>query len=211
MSEDFLSVKARMAIRHIRNWIMHYGKAPSVRELMKEMKYKSSRSALLLMEELIENGFLEKKEDGSIKLIKDLESENVVRTVSVPLVGSVACGTPLLAEENIEAMVPVSISIAKPGYKYFLLKAIGDSMDLAGINDGDLILIRQQATADNGQNVVALIDDEATVKEFHHMGNLITLIPRSTNTEHQQIIVNADMRIQGVVLSVIPKVKNKSK
>lgn len=206
MSEETLSQKSREALKHIRTWVMNNGRTPSVRELMREMNYKSSRSALLLMEELLTNGFLQKKDDGSLILLKDLKSENSARTVSIPLVGLVACGSPLFAEENIEAMIPVSIALARPGFKYFFLKANGDSMDKAGINSGDLILVKQQPIAENGQNVVALIDDEATVKEFHRSGEIIALLPKSTNPKHQQIIVTQDFKIQGVVVAVIPKV-----
>lgn len=205
MSEENLSQKAKEALRHIRNSIMHFGKIPSVRELMNAMDYKSPRSAVLLMEELEENGFLEKKRKGGYRLIKDLSEGNIARTVSVPLVGAVTCGAPMLAEENIEALIPVSTSIAKPGWKYFLLRAKGDSMDKAGINEGDLILVRQQATANNGQNVVALIDDEATVKEYQHRGDFVTLLPKSYNDLHQPIILTRDFQIQGVVVATIPK------
>ena len=151
---------------------------------------------------------LEKKQEGGVRLLKDLEFGNATRTVSIPLVGTVACGTPLLAEENTEAMIPVSVLLARPGSRYFLLRAKGDSMDKAGINDGDMILVKQQPTADNGQNVVALIDDEATVKEFHLTEDVVSLLPRSTNPKHQQIIVSNNFQIQGVVEAIIPKVTN---
>ena len=208
MSEENLSIKGREALRHIRNWLMQYTKVPSVRELMNSMEYKSPRSAMLLMEELEQNGFLGKKIDGSYRLIKDLGTENNTRTVTIPLVGGVTCGIPILAEQNIEAMIPVSTSLLHPGAKYFLLRAIGDSMDKAGINDGDLILVRQQPIAENGDKVIALIDDEATVKEFHRTGDVITLLPRSTNSKYQKIIVSADFRIQGIVDATISKITN---
>jgi repressor LexA len=205
MSERNLNLKSREALLHIRNLIMHSGRFPSVRELMETMGYKSPRSAMLLLMELEENGFLQKKEDGSYRLLKDLESSSHVRTVNIPLVGTVTCGLPILAVENIEAMIPVSVTLAKPGSKYFLLTARGDSMNKAGINDGDLILVRQQSVADDGQKVVALINDEATVKEIQRAGNVIKLLPRSTNTKHQPIIVTEDFHIQGVVVETIPK------
>lgn len=204
MSEQNLSTKSRQALVHIRTLLMQLGRFPSVRELMDSMDYKSPRSATLLLLELEQNGFLEKRHDGSYKLLKDLEADINSRTVNVPLVGSVACGAPLLAAENIEAMIPVSINLAKPGSTYFLLKAKGDSMDQAGIAEGDLILIKQQPAAENGQRVVALIDDEATVKEFHRVGNVIKLIPKSSNPKHQPIIMTGDFRIQGIVIEAIP-------
>lgn len=208
MSEGALSVKAREALKHIRNWVMKHGKVPSVRELMTAMNYKSSRSALLLIDELAENGFLEKKE-GSVRMIKDLNSENMARTVAIPLVGSVACGTPLLAEENVDAMIPISDLLVRRGNRYFLLKASGDSMNEAGICDGDLILVRQQSLANNGDIIVALIDDEATVKEFFRDGEIVMLLPHSTNKRHQPIIVTSELTIQGVVETTIPYSKRR--
>lgn len=204
MSDNELRHKGKEALKHIRTAVMHHGKVPSVRELMLIMGYKSPRSAMMLMEELSKGGFLQQRENGKYILVKDLPDSNPGRTVSVPLVGAVACGQPLFAEDNIEALVPVSVTLAKSGSKYFLLQAKGDSMNLAGINDKDLILVRQQITADNGEKVVALIDDEATVKVFQKAGDVIKLIPRSSNPIHQPIILDRDFQIQGVVITAIP-------
>lgn len=203
---DDISIKAKEALRHIRNTIMHQGKVPSVRELMNLMSYKSPRSAMLLLEELDEMGFLEKKKNGGYRLLKDLGESDIARTVTVPLVGTVTCGAPILAEENIEAWIPVSLSLARPGSKYFLLRAQGDSMNEAGIEDGDLILVKQQPIADNGQKIVALIDDEATVKEFQQKGEVVALLPRSSNKKHKPIILDRNFQIQGVVVTTIPNI-----
>lgn len=206
MGEESLSIKAREALKHIRSWAMQNGRIPSVRDLMAKMEYKSPRSAMLLMNELEENGFLEKKTDGSYKMIRDLSTADMARTISVPLVGSVACGGPLLAEENIEAYIPVSTFLVKSGSKYFLLRAVGDSMDKAGINPGDLVLVKQQNAAENGQNVVALIDDDATLKEYQHKGNVVALIPRSSNPKHKPIILEREFQIQGIIITSISNV-----
>lgn len=201
---ETLGNKATEAIKHIRQFLMDYGRMPSTRELMKVMNYKSTLSPVLLLNELASKGFLEKKADGTYKFLKDLVAGDSARTVLVPLVGFANCGSPMLAEENVEAMIPVSTSLAKPGSKYFLLRAKGDSMDKAGIQSGDLLLVRQQPTAENGEIIVALIDDEATVKEFLHKGNIVQLLPRSHNDKHQPIILSEDFRIQGVVVNTIP-------
>jgi repressor LexA len=118
-------------------------------------------------------------------------------------VGSVACGIPILAEENIEAMIPVSKGLAKPGNRYFLLRAVGDSMNLAGIDDGDLVLVRQQPAAKNGDLVVALIDDAATIKEFYRAGDAVVLKPKSKNKRHQPIVLTEDFQVQGIVVKTI--------
>ncbi|PQV61917.1 repressor LexA [Sediminibacterium magnilacihabitans] len=206
MSEEQLSAKAKEALKHIRNWIMKYSLTPSVRELMQVMGYKSPRSAMLLITELEENGFLERKADGSYKMVKDLSTNETARTVAVPLVGSISCGGALLAEENVEAYIPISTSLVKTGNKYFLLRAVGDSMNEAGIQPGDLVLVRQQNVAENGQRVVALIDDEATLKEFQHKGNVVALVPRSSNPKHKPIILERDFQVQGVIITSISNV-----
>ncbi|MBI4699477.1 MAG: repressor LexA [Nitrospirae bacterium] len=203
-----LNQKQADAVRYVRNWLMHTGKTPSVRELMTALGYKSPRSAALIIEQLIQKGILKKRSNGELQLIKDIEADSVhARTVDIPLVGMVACGAPILAQENIEGYIPVSVSLAKPGFKYFLLRAKGDSMNKAGINDGDLILVRRQSAAQNGNIVVALIDDEATVKEFQHSKNCIVLMPRSNNKNHKPIILTENFRVQGVAVTTIPKLE----
>lgn len=201
------SNKELFAIRSIRNFLMKHGKMPSVRELMLELGYKSPRSVSVLLEALIIKGVISKKESGGIQL-NEFEMEDSLmdnaRTVKIPLLGSVACGLPIFAEENIEAEIPISVKLIKPNQKYFILRASGDSMNEAGINDGDLVLIKQQQDAQNGDRVVALIDDEATIKEFHKKNNMIILKPKSNNLKHQPIILTENFRIQGVVETVIP-------
>ena len=129
------------------------------------------------------------------------------QTVNIPLVGTAACGVPIFAEENIEGLIPVSTSLAKPGYKYFLLHAKGDSMNRAGINDGDIVLVRQQPNANDGDKVVALVDDEATIKEFHRTNDVVILKPKSSNPDNEPIILTKDFQIQGVVITTISDFK----
>lgn len=199
-----LTTKQSEAVRYIRNCIVHFGKTPSVRDIMRKLGYNSPQSATLIIEGLIKKGFLKKREDRSLQLIRDLE-ESVyhAQTVNVPLVGVVACGTPILAEENIEGYIPVSTRLAKPNHKYFLLKAFGDSMDKAGIKDGDIILVKQQPNADEGDKVVALIDEGATVKRFYKTKEAIILKPQSTNPKHKPIILTDDFQVQGIVEATI--------
>lgn len=193
------------ALREIRNAFVHRGRFPSTRDLMKRLGYKSPRSSTLIIDRLITKGFLRRKQGGNLQFVKGLESDVThTKTIDVPLVGTVACGIPIIADENVEAMIPVSTSLAKPPAKYFLLRAKGDSMDLKGINDGDSVLVRQQATARAGDSVIALIDNEATIKEFHPSPHAIVLKPKSTNKNHSPIILSKDFLVQGVVVTVIP-------
>jgi repressor LexA len=193
------------AVRIIRNSLAHKRAFPTVRELMIELEYKSPRSAAVIIEQLINKGILKRRNDGSLQF-RDIEEEGKVRaqTVNVPLLGTVACGIPILAEQNIDAMIPVSVKLAKPPHKYFFLRAKGDSMNEKEINDGDLVLVKQQTTANNGDLVVALIDDEATIKEFHRHNDIIILKPKSSNKEHQPIVLTRDFQVQGVVVTTFP-------
>jgi repressor LexA len=205
MQTATITNKELEAIREIRNFIMHAGRIPSMRELMSSLGYRSPRSASLIVNKLIEKGVLRRKDDGSLQFIKSIGDETVrAQTIDVPLVGIVACGAPMLAEENIQAKIPVSTKLACPPYRYFLLKAKGDSMNQKGIGDGDFVLVRQQVKAQNGDTVVALIDNEVTVKEFHSAGDTVVLKPRSKNKKHQPIVLTRDFQIQGVVVATIP-------
>ncbi|MDQ1636980.1 MAG: repressor LexA [Pyrinomonadaceae bacterium] len=203
MPKHQLSPNETQALRFIRNSLIH-SKSPSIRDIQKDLGYSSPRSAALIVEKLIKAGRIERKNDGRLRLLKELsETNSYARTILVPLVGTAACGMPLLAEENVETMIPVSTELAKPGHRYFLLRAKGDSMDQAGISDGDLVLVRQQSTADSGKVVVALIDDEATIKEFHRSQNTVVLKPRSNSSRHRPIILTKEFQIQGLVLTTI--------
>jgi len=204
--QNSVSNKELAALRVMRDFLMKHGKMPSVRELMKEMDYKSPRSAAVIFQNLIDKNILRKKDDGSIQFLQyefnDDETASE-QTVKIPLLGTIACGLPILAEENIEAMIAVSTKLAKPTDKYFLLQAKGDSMNEKGINDGDLVLVKQQNSADNGDIVVALIDDEATIKELRINDDNVLLLPRSSNKTHTPIILSRDFIVQGIVISTI--------
>jgi hypothetical protein len=103
--------------------------------------------------------------------------EASVSTVRIPLVGAVTCRTPMLARENVEAYVPVSTGLATRGSKWFLIRGQGDLMNNAGIQDKDIPLLRQQEMANNGDDVVALIDDEASAKLFEKTSSAIAELP----------------------------------
>lgn len=205
MNPNEFTPKQIEAIKHIRNHTVHKGRSPSIRELMGFLGSKSIKSVQEILFTLQQKGIIKKFEDGHYKLVLNPDlGQHRYQTVDVPIVGIVSCGNPIFAEENIEGYLPVSTTIAEPSSKYFLLKVSGDSMDEAGINNGDLVLIRQQSVAKEGDKVVALIDDDATIKEFHRSGDVVVLKPRSSNNSHKPIILDSDFRIQGVVVRTIP-------
>jgi len=188
----------------IRNTIVHTGVTPSLREIGRVVGYASPRSVQLMLNRLKERGLVSYA-SGVIKLAAGTELGTSEQTVDVPLVGAVACGLPSLAEQDVEAYVQVSTKIARPGHTYFLLRARGSSMDKSGIKNGDLVLVRQQPTADDGAKVVALINDEATIKHLHRQDDMVVLKPHSTDLSHRPIVLSGEFMVQGVVVATLPK------
>lgn len=132
----------------------------------------------------------------------------LINTVQVPVIGLIAAGLPILAEQNIEEYIPVSSDIAKSTDKYFILKVRGNSMNLKGINDSDYVLVKQQNIAEENDIIVALVDAEATIKEFHKQGNMIILKPYSSDPANKPIYLTEtdNIAIQGKLVMVLPKV-----
>ncbi len=188
---------------YLRNQIIHTGVTPSLREIGKVVGYSSPRSVQLMLERLKKEGLISYI-DGVIRLSPRKTSTMSEQTIDVPLVGAVACGTPTLAEQDVEALIPISTRIARPGHTYFLLRAVGSSMNKSGINDGDLVLVRQQSSANDGEKVVALINDEATIKHLHHEEGVIVLKPNSTDPAHKPTVLSDEFIIQGVVAATLP-------
>jgi len=155
------------------------------------------------------SGVLAEKEKKPKDVITESQAKTaVINTVQVPVIGLIAAGLPILAEQNIEEYIPISADIAKASNKYFILKVRGDSMDIKGINDGDYILVKQQNIAEENDIVVALLDVESTVKEYHKQGNVIILKPCSSNSANKPIYLTEteNFAIQGKYVMTLPKV-----
>jgi DUF2075 family protein/SOS-response transcriptional repressor LexA/DNA replication protein DnaC len=147
----------------------------------------------------------QQEEKVSIKMSILDEVTNLVSSVMIPLVGSAPCGSPIFGEENKEDEIAVDRSKIKSGYKYFILRAQGDSMNLAGIEDEDLVLCRQQLKADTGDRVVALLGDNVTIKMYNKKDGKRILLPKSKNPIHQAIIPDEGDSVIGVVQEILPK------
>jgi repressor LexA len=205
MTASDLSPSDFKGLFFIRDALRYRGRPPTLQAISDHLGFKSRRSAALLIERLIKRGYLGRTLKGGLRVLHEPEDNGLTeRTIEIPLVGTVPCGAPLLAEENVETMIPVSQRIARPGANYFLLRASGTSMNAAGINDGDLVIVRQQPVAENGDRVVALIDDAATIKEYLREGSKVVLMPRSSDKNHKPIILERDFLVQGVVIDAIP-------
>jgi repressor LexA len=186
----------------IRSEILHFGVTPSLRKIGNAVGYGSPRSVQLMLERLKKRGLVSYKQ-GVVRLSSKTPVMGEA-TTEVPLVGSVACGLPSLAEQTPEALIEVSTKLAQPGFTYFLLRARGRSMNKSGIHEGDLVLVRRQSTARQGDKVVALVNDEATIKHFHRGRDVIVLKPNSTQARCKPIVLSKDFIIQGVVVATLP-------
>ncbi len=198
-----LSTKQQEILEVVRRALMRDGQAPTVREIGKETGLRSSCSVQKHLNQLESKGYIKRDpyKYRSIELLHEGAPMTRRRTVTVPLVGRVAAGAPILASENIEESFPLPESLVPRDADCFMLRVKGDSMINAGIFDNDLVIVRQQETANNGDIVVALLGDEATVKTFYTAGeNGIRLQPENP---HLRPIVTRDAKIVGrVVLSL---------
>ena len=174
---------------------------PSVREIGEAVGLSSSSTVHNHLNQLERRGLIKRDPSKSrtVQLTSDIEvSEERRNAVSVPIVGNVAAGSPILAEQNIEDHVLLSADIAKDGY--FLLRVRGDSMINAGILNDDLVLVRPQHEASNGSIVVALVDGDATVKRFEKADGHVRLIAENPAYEP---IVTSNVSLVGLVRGVI--------
>ena len=202
MATGKISTKQREILEYIKSEILSKGYPPAVREICEAVNLKSTSSVHSHLETLEKNGFIRRDptKPRAIEICDD--NFQMVRTemASLPVIGTVAAGTPILAEENIDSYFPVPADIVPNGEPSFVLKVKGDSMINVGIFNGDQIFVQQCNTARNGDTVVALIDDSATVKTFYKEKDHIRLQPE--NDDMEPIIVD-HCEILGKVIGLI--------
>ena len=188
ISED----KVIKVLDFIKDFQKKEGRSPSFRQIAKGCSFPSLATAQKYVAILQNRGMIEKNSLGKINIPRNLSKG---KTVIAPLVGTIACGTPILAEENIEETFQLPTAIFGNA-KSMLLRASGDSMTGVGINDGDLIVAEICDTADEGDIVVALLEDSATVKTLHKKNGHIYLHPENPN--YKDILAD-NVIIQGIV------------
>ncbi len=201
MPQGKITAKQLEILNYIKDEILRRGYPPAVREICEAVHLKSTSSVHSHLETLEKNGYIRRDptKPRAIEICDD--SFQAVRTeiASLPVIGNVAAGQPIFAEENVESYFPVPAELIPNGEPSFILKVRGESMINAGIHDGDQIFVQSCREARNGQMVVALIDDSATVKTFYKENGHIRLQPE--NDAMEPIIVN-DCRILGRVFGV---------
>jgi repressor LexA len=195
-----LTERQQQVLEIIRRHLAKSGQSPTVREICAGLGVRSTCTVQKHLTALETKGLITRTRYGyrSIELPGEY-SPKQTRLTGVPLVGRVAAGQPLLASENIEGFIPVPSDLAQ-GEGLFALKVRGDSMRGAGIFHGDIIVARQQSSADNGDIVVALLEDEATVKKFFKEEDHVRLQPENPDFAP---IVTRDVQILGKVALAI--------
>ena len=201
MAYGRITKKQTEILEYIKSQILNKGYPPSVRDICTAVNLKSTSSVHAHLETLEKNGYIRRDptKPRAIEIIDDNFNLTRREVVNVPLIGQVAAGQPLLAVENITSYFPIPAEFI-PKEEVFMLNVKGASMVNAGIYDGDQIIVKQQSTASNGEIVVALVDDSATVKRFYKENGHIRLQPE--NDFMEPIIVDS-CEIIGKVIGLI--------
>ncbi len=201
MSYGKISNKQQEILDYIKNEILNRGFPPAVREICEAVNLRSTSSVHSHLESLEKNGYIRRDptKPRAIEIVDD--NFNLVRreVVNVPIVGKVAAGEPILALENVESYFPIPAEFM-PNAQTFILNVQGESMINAGILDGDHVIVEQCSTAKNGDMVVALVEDSATVKTFYKENGYYRLQPE--NDYMDPIIVKGELQILGKVIGV---------
>ncbi len=201
MAQEKLSDRQQQIYDFIREWTRKKGYPPTVRDICAAVNLKSTSSVHAHLATLERKGYIHRDptKTRAIEIMDDSYQQMIQEELtSIPVVGRVAAGAPILAQENIERYFPLPAEFA-PNSECFILNVKGESMINAGILDGDMVFVRQCETASNGEIVVALIDDSATVKTFYKENGHIRLQPE--NDTMDPIIVD-DCKILGKVFGV---------
>ena len=200
MAYGKISKKQEEILEYIKSQIISKGYPPSVRDICEAVGLKSTSSVHAHLETLEKNGYIRRdpSKPRAIEIVDDSFNLSRREMVNVPVVGRVAAGEPILAVENIDSYFPIPMEYM-PNAQCFMLKVKGESMINAGIFDGDTILVEQCPTAANGDMVVALVDDSATVKTFYKEAGHIRLQPEN---DYMDPIVVKDCMILGKVIGV---------
>ncbi|WP_432664910.1 transcriptional repressor LexA [Wukongibacter baidiensis] len=204
MSLDLTKQQSKI-LEFIRSEVNSKGYPPSVREICEAVGLKSTSTVHGHLRRLEKKGYI-RRDSTKPRAIEVLDSSSDIfpdkkEIAHIPVIGKVTAGEPILAVENVEETFPVSVDFLESG-TYFMLKIQGESMIDAGILDSDFVLVKQQPIASNGEIVVALIDDSATVKRFFKEDDYIRLQPE--NKFMEPIIVD-DAKVLGIVKGVFRK------
>ena len=205
MAQDKITSKQQEILEYIKETILKKGYPPAVREICEAVHLKSTSSVHSHLSALEEKGFIRRDptKPRTIEILDDTFNFNRREMVNIPLIGTVAAGEPILAEERIEDYFPFPAEIL-PNAETFMLKVKGESMIGAGILPGDQVIVEQRPTALNGEIVVAMIDDSATIKRFYKEKGHYRLQPEN---DYMDPIIVDHVDIQGKVIGLFRRMK----
>lgn len=198
-----LTRRQQTVLEIISRWVREQGYPPTLKELADALGASSRNTAVKHLSALVKKGYIawEKNTARGIRLLESRGLLDREDEVSLPLVGAVPAGSPLLAEENVERFVTVPRYLIRSGGPFFLLRVRGESMRNAGVLNNDLVIVRSQYSADTGDIVVALIDGEATVKRLARQGGRQYL--KAENPEYNDIFPETEWSVQGKVVALV--------
>ena len=184
MADGTITAKQKEILEYIKSEILKRGFPPAVREICEAVHLKSTSSVHSHLETLEKNGYIRRDptKPRTIEILDDDFALTRREVVNVPVIGTVAAGTPILAEQNIEDYLPIPAEML-PNKEVFMLKVKGNSMIEAGIYSGDKVIVAKQPDAENGDKVVALVDDSATVKTFYKENGHFRLQPENSTMD----------------------------
>ncbi|MBN2424056.1 MAG: transcriptional repressor LexA [Calditrichaceae bacterium] len=200
-----LTSRQKQILELIAHNIEQKGYPPSYQELADHLNIKSKYAILKHIDALVLKGYLEK--DSSARGLRIISSEYApggLNEISIPLIGRVAAGFPILAQENVERYIPIPRALIKSEGRYFALKVRGDSMINAGIFEDDMVIVNSTNTANNKDIVVALLQDEVTVKRLIREPDRIYL--KAENPAYDDIIPDGEWSIQGKVVGLVREI-----
>lgn len=203
MSYGKISTKQKEILEYIKKEILNKGYPPAVREICEAVNLKSTSSVHSHLETLEKNGYIRRDptKPRAIEIVDDSFNLSRREIVNIPIVGTVTAGEPILAVENLEGYFPL-LSDDLPNNEMFMLKVKGESMINAGILDGDKVIVSRQTTAENGDMVVALVEDSATVKTFYKEEGRYRLQPEN---DFMEPIIVEKVEILGRVIGLYRK------
>ena len=199
MDKGRISAKQLEILEYIKKQILEKGYPPAVREICEAVHLRSTSSVHSHLETLEKNGYIRRDptKPRAIEIVDDDFALSRREVVNVPIVGTITAGEPILAVENILDYFPIPVEFM-PNAEVFMLKVRGESMINAGIYDGDHVIVRRQSTADNGDIIVALLDDSATVKRYFRENGYHRLQPEN---DAMNPIITDSLEIIGKVIA----------
>ena len=210
MKHNVLTLRQSQILSFIEARINNFGFSPTISEIQGQFSFKSPNAVQEHLKALERKGQIRRNPNQwrGVELVTSNKRKEKAGhdTISVPLIGRVAAGLPILAQENFDESITVDSSLVGRAKRLFALRVHGNSMIKSGIYDGDIAIAQRQVTANHGDIVIALLGDEATVKRFHRKNSVITLQPENDAMQPIKIAEGSSLKILGKVIATLHRI-----